>query len=445
MQRAEVLPPRPQTLIAITLVLTVAFVAALLVLMGVSTYETWGPLLLAPVLLAISLPVLRAQATREGDARLMWLLCAALVLKLASAIVRHYVAFDVYEGVADAAGYHEWGVKLSRQFWSGNFDTGLPSLTGTEFTKFLSGIVYMFTGPTRLGAFILFSWIGFWGLFFFYRAFTVAVPEGRPRSYAHLLFFLPSLLYWPSSIGKEAWMTLSLGIGAFGAARALTGRTWRGLAITGLGFWMAGVVRPHMAGMMGVALAVGFLLRPTRAELRQLAPVVKGITIVAVAVLALILIVRTDRFLRASNIDTSEGLTSALGQVTAQTSEGGSAFVPSLIQSPSRAPAAVVTVLFRPFVLETHNAQSLAAALEGSLLMLICLFRVPWGLAAIRSIRRQPYVGFALAYTGIFIFAFSAVANFGILARQRSLLFPLFLVLLCVPRERSDTRSEHVR
>lgn len=445
MRRAEVLPPRPQTLIAITLALTVAFVAALLVLTEVSTYETWGALLLAPVLLAISLPVLRRQATREGDARLLWLLCAALVLKLASAIVRHYVAFDVYEGVADAAGYHDWGVKLSRQFWSGNFDTGLPSLTGTEFAKFLSGIVYMFTGPTRLGAFIFFSWIGFWGLFFFYRAFTVAVPEGRPRSYAHLLFFLPSLLYWPSSIGKEAWMTLSLGIGAFGAARALTGRTWRGLAISGLGFWMAGVVRPHMAGMMGVALAVGFLLRPTRAELRQLAPVAKGMTIAAVAVLALVLIVRTDRFLRDSNIDTSEGLTSALGQVTAQTSEGGSAFVPSLIQSPSRAPAAVVTVLFRPFVLEAHNAQSLAAALEGSLLMLICLFRVPWGLAALRSIRRQPYVGFALAYTGIFIFAFSAVANFGILARQRSLLFPLFLVLLCVPRERSDTRSEHVR
>ena len=36
-----------------------------------------------------------------------------------------------------------------------------------------------------------------------------------------MIFFLPSLLFWPSGIGKEAWMTLGLGLASYGAARLL--------------------------------------------------------------------------------------------------------------------------------------------------------------------------------------------------------------------------------
>ena len=81
-------------------------------------------------------------------------------------------------------------------------------------------------------------------MFYLYRAFTIAIPDGNRRSYARLLFFLPSMLYWPSSIGKEAWMLFTLGLAAFGTARLLTGRTWRGLALAGVG---------HVAGRAGAA------------------------------------------------------------------------------------------------------------------------------------------------------------------------------------------------
>lgn len=50
-----------------------------------------------------------------------------------------------------------------------------------------------------------------------------------------------------------------------------------------------------------------------------------------------------------------------------------------------------------------------------------------------RSVRRQSYVAFALVFTGLFVFAFSGFANFGLLVRQRAQVMPLFLVLLAVP------------
>ena len=116
--------------------------------------------------------------------------------------------------------------------------------------------------------------------------------------------------------------------------------------------------------------------------------------------------------------------------VSDRTAEGGSEFVPSIVDSPARAPLATVTVLFRPFVFETHNLQSLLAAIEGTALMIFCLVRFRWEWAAIRSLRRQPYVVFCLVYSFLFIVAYSSYANFGLLARQRVQLYPLFLVLL---------------
>ena len=65
------------------------------------------------------------------------------------------------------------------------------------------------------------AWLGFWGSYLFYRAFTIAFPEGRARSYARFMFLLPSFLFWPSSIGKEAWMICCIGMATYGVALIL--------------------------------------------------------------------------------------------------------------------------------------------------------------------------------------------------------------------------------
>lgn len=414
------------------LVVLALYVAGLLVLMERADYDVWGALLLGPLLVGATVPMLVRQAAREGDPALLRLLVFALLLKMGGAIARHFVAFTVYQGAADAQSYHQWGVALSQQFWRGDFDTGLADLTGTNAVRFLTGVAYSFIGPTKLGGFLLFSWVGFLGLFLFYRAFTIAVPEGRSRSYARLVFFLPSLVFWPSSIGKEAWMTFAIGIAVYGIAICLGGWSVRGIAILAAGLWLTGFVRPHIAGLLGVAFALAVIARPVAPGSRELAPLLKLCSIVVVSVLALVLASRASAFLESAGIDVGSGVEQTLEDVQARTQKGGSDFVPSIADSPSRAPVAVVTVLFRPFLFEAHNAQALVSALETTFLLLLSLLRLPWVLAAVRSMRRQPYVVFCAAYVTLGIVAFSSFANFGLLARERVQLYPLFLVLLFI-------------
>ena len=293
--------------------------------------------------------------------------------------------------------------------------------------------MYSIVGPTRLGGFLIFSWLGFLGLFLLYRAFVIAVPEGRSRTYARFVFFFPSMLFWPSSIGKEAWMILGIGMIAFGAARLLTDDLRRGIVSLVAGGWMVAVVRPHVAAMLGMAVVIAYLVKPMAVGQRnELAPIVKGVVLVLMAAGALLLVRQTDRFLHEAGVR-EEGITGTLQQTSFRTQKGGSSFTPSVLESPERLPLAVVTVLFRPLLFEARNLQAILAALEGSVLMLWCVWRWRWIWSAIRSIRRQPYVAMAIAYVGVFVFGFSSIANFGLLARQRVQMLPFLFVLLAIP------------
>lgn len=424
---------------AVGFAVTIAFVVTLTLLQD---YETWAAMLVGPILFGLSLPIFARQARREGDRRLFWFLVIALAAKLGGAFLRYHVVFDVYDGVADASGYHGWGRRISENFRAGDFTTGLESLTDTNFMRFATGLLYSVIGPTALGGFLFFSWLGFWGLFFFYRAFVVAVPGGRARTYGKLIFFLPSLLFWPSSIGKEAWMIFTLGMACYGAAGILSGRARRGAPWLLLGLWLAALVRVHMAGLVGVALAAAYLLRRPRGELRELRPIAKGVSIIIIGVFAAILVVAVEADLRTRGIDTRSGLASTIEQVGERTEKGGSEFVPTILRSPQRAPIALVTVLFRPFPMEANNFQALAASLESLFLIGYFLYRFRWGVEALRRVRESPYVAFALVYAGLFTIAFSGIANFGLLVRQRVQLLPLLVLLFCIPPTKQTPASE---
>lgn len=286
--------PDPGTITIVGLLITAAFVGTVLVMLQVNTAEGISAMVLTPVLFVITLPALARHARREDCPRLLWILVLALALKLCGAVARNFVEVDLYEGVADASAYHRYGVEISAKFLAGNFDSGLDTLVGTNFIRFFTGVLYTVIGPSKAGGFLFYSWLGFIGLFYFYRAFTQAMPEGRRGWYATLLLFLPSNLFWPSAIGKEAWMMFAVGIAAFGIARIFSGETFRGSLTTLLGMWLGLFVRPHIVGMIGLALLFGYLFRKPREDLRELAPVAKTVTLVVVAIVALVLLARTE-------------------------------------------------------------------------------------------------------------------------------------------------------
>ena len=423
------------------LLATAAYTAAVMIASGRS-YEGWTALLIAPTLILISLPTLRRQATREGSSHVYVVLVLALMVKLGGALVRYAVVFGLYGGGADASVYHDAGIQLAGRFERWDFSPLASS--GADFIRGLTGLFYGFVTPTKLGGFLFFSWLAFWGLFLLYRAFVVAVPEGRRRTYRILVFFVPSLVFWPSSIGKEAWMLLSVGLVAFGAAKLVTGEAAGGVAIGGSGLFLASLVRPHIAAMLMIALLVAYLVKqPERQE--DLSLLFKTAMLVVLAFTAFFLVDRTNNYLREQGVDEGGGVQDTLEQTMFRTRQGDSNFEASILDSPGRAPLAGLTVLFRPLVPEANSLQGVVAALEGTALLVWCLWRWRWILAAIASVRRQPYVAMAITYIGLFVFGFSSIANFGIIARQRVQVLPFLFVLLAIPPKEGGEVAERRR
>jgi hypothetical protein len=432
---------RPGLVLSVLLPAVAAYAAIFAFALQHTTYDFWGALIWAPVLVAISVPILLRYASGDPNPRIGPLLVVALILKLAAALPRWAMIVYLYER-GDAQRYAETATTLRENFL--DFDFSLTPLasqsrTGTQFVEIVTGIVYTLIGPTFIGGFLFFSWLSFWGLFFFYRAFRVAIPDGDTTRYALLLFFLPSMLFWPSSIGKEAWMTFVLGLTVYGCALLLSRR--RG-AFLFLVLGLAGIlsVRPHMALPVIAGLGLAYLLRGRSA--RRVVALGKtrtliGLAVIGIGTLFVIRQVATFFGIDEFNLDTA---TETLEEVERRSGQGGSEFVgtgPSLRNLPLN----VVTVLFRPFPFEVHNVQALLAAFEGVVLLVLFVLSWPRLKTVPKRLFKQPYVTFCVTYAILYCFMFSAVQNFGILARQRVLVFPFVLVLLALPLASSWSRG----
>lgn len=401
--------------------------------LGHRTYDVWGAMIVAPVLVVVTVPLLLRLGRADPDPRIARLLVAAFLLKLAASLARYWMAFGLYGGGADSARYSLDGARVADQLQRGilSVDLGVP-LVGTGFVVLLTGIVYAVVQPTVIGGFLVFGWMSFWGQYLFYRAFRVGFPDGDAWRYALLVFLLPSILFWPSSIGKDAWMLLALGASAYGVALLLARR--RG-ALVWLAAGTAGtlVVRPHVTLLLYAGLAVGVLVRRRPERLTAFGPVKAVVMLGALAVTLMFVLRFASSFLGTGDL-TPGNIDETVSFTEERTSGAGSDYQIPPFSSPWRLPVGIITVLFRPFPFEAHNPQSLVASLEGLLLLGIVAVAVPRVRAALRSLRRNPYVGFVLVYALLFSVAFSAFANFGILTRERVQAFPFVIVLLAGPR-----------
>jgi len=256
-----------------------------------------------------------------------------------------------------------------------------------------------------------------------------AVPAAVHRRYAVLVLFLPTLLYWPSSLGKDAWMQLWIGVALYGAALVFT-RSARGVVVMAAGLAGTAMVRPHIAGLLFGAFVIAVVFRRPRRQ-TQLTPVLRVGVLTTLVVLGTLLMQRVAVFTGQEEVSAT-ALTDAMAATGAHTSQGGSEFAPVPLSSPLGVPMALLTVLFRPLPFEAHNAQALIAAVEGLLLLWLTWHYRRSLVTALRSLRDHPFVTMCLAYTVLFCLAFSSFSNFGILTRQRAQVLLAFVVLLCL-------------
>ena len=386
------------------------------------------------VVLAGSQPVLARFARNDHGVDLESLLRVGLGLKFLAVLPR-------YELRQDAVDYHAVGRVLAESFRSLDFfvETGRP-VPGTGSVRYATGLVHVFTFSDEFATFALFALFGFVGVMFFVRAFVRGLPDVDPGRYAVLLLCWPSLAYWPASTGKESLMMLGLGLAAYGLARLLRGH-WRALVPLAAGLGMCALVRPHVA-LIVVSAGVGAIIMNSR---RSAAGGVftRLVVIGGLVGVGTVLSDAVERLFDVQDLNVTT-VNAALDLANHRSAQGGSSFVAARIDSIADVPWGVVTVLLRPLPHEATTAPGLVAAVEGIVLAVLLLGAVPRVMAALRTLRSEAYVAYAVAFVGIFIFLFSALGNFGILTRQRTMVTPLLLVLVALPTAYERVRRRRV-
>ena len=410
--------------------------------MSRSSWNVWAAAFIAPAVVLASLSAFARQARREGNPRVYTFLVVALLVKLAFSAFRWYHAFYVVRK-ADAQEYDRWGGEIATRFLRGDFTTGLDNLLDTNFIRLFTGGLYTLIRPSALGGFLVFAWLAFWGTYFFYRAFVLAIPDGDRRNYARWLFFMPSLLFWPSSLGKESWMMFGLGIAAFGAAKVLTGRFGSGIVVHVLGVALAALVRAPIAGLMGVGLVIAGLFRRRAHDAPRRSTLARLLTTAVYVAIGLALYVAMRRYLLRAGFE-SGTVDEAFSESSRVTQTGETEFTPAAITSPVGFVINGVTLLFGPFFSGSKAIEALVTSTEALALLLFSLVRWRSLVSAVRNLRRIPYVLVAAVYVLGSLIALSPVANFGIIARQRVLMYPMYLVLICLPTRRGRERRTEV-
>jgi len=433
---------------ALAAALVIGYVTLFVLAMVHTTYDTWGALLVLPALMAVGTPVLARVAAGNPERDIFRLLMLAMGLKLLCAFPRYLMAFVLYGGAADAKMYHQRGSELARYLDTADLTFGLHydlgmKVAGTGFIVIVTGVIYAITGPTLIGGFLVFSWLGFWGLLLFWRALQIAFPEADSRRYAKLVFFLPSLLFWPSSIGKDAWMMFCLGLTAYGVARLLD-RQFGAFLCIALGSLGTAMVRPHVTVLAGAGLTVAYVLRRRPQQVSALGPLRAVVTVAVLGVMVMLMLQQVSTFFGTAGTG-GDAVNHVLSETSRRTSQGSSVInqasaddaAPAFSLNPARLPVAVVSVLFRPFPFEASNVQNLVQSVECFALLMLFIRDWPRLTRIPRLFVQRSYIAFTAVYTLLFCWAFSTINNLGILSRERVQVLPLVLVLLAVPRPES--------
>jgi hypothetical protein len=221
-------------------------------------------------------------------------------------------------------------------------------------------------------------------------------------------------------------MVLTMGIASYGAACLFAHRLPRGIIATTIGITGMCMVRPHIALVACGGLILAVLVRRNRGG---------GSRILSIlfVILATLIVVRVASSFFGIQAFNRTSIQAQINDSSAITGQGGSAFSPVTVNSPLDIPLAAVTVLYRPFPFEAHSAQEMITAIEGVVLAILTLRAARRSWQALRRSRDYPYFMYALGAMLVFIVAFSGFSNFGLLARERAVIQPLFFVFLTLP------------
>jgi hypothetical protein len=372
-------------------------------------------------------------------------LVLGLVAKEVASFLRYRTLVNSYGDVGDASVYDTYGRRFALFWLHSKNSPGSPQLDNirqSNFLRWFTGVIYYLFGSDMIAGFIVFGLIAFVGSYLWYRAAVEAIPFLDRRLYFLIIMFAPSILFWPSSIGKEALMQFAIGSAALGTAHLFNGKIVRGLLVALPGAWLMSVVRAHLLGLVALAAAGAFVIgqSPRRARSTSAtSSLVKPIGIVIVVFIAVFAVSAGANSLGLQSLSLSsvqaelDATSVSTGQGSGRFDNGGNSL------SPLKLPQGMVTVLLRPFPWEVTSPLQSLAALEGVALAAFIVWRRKSLAISLRHIRAVPFLFYCWTLTILYSVTFQAFSNFGLLDRQRALVLPALYVLVCLDSKKART------
>lgn len=293
---------------------------------------------------------------------------------------------------------------------------GIEFDVGTAGVKFFTMLVVQLLGLSFMGAFLFYNIFGFIGLLAFDASLRVATQDKtrNTRHLATLIVFLPSVSFWSSAIGKDSLSFMATGL-ALWAALDLNRRT----LLMAVSVVVMLLVRPHMAGMMMLGLAIAVLIQRKASVIRK---ILLGTVATAVAV---VMVPFALNYAGVGEATDAEALMSYVESRQAYNVDGGGGVDIASMSLPMK----LFTYLFRPFIFEADTLFAMAAALDN--LILLYLF-LSGGISFFRK-RHALYIGnrmFLWAYSLMAWLVLSmTTANLGIALRQKWMFTPMLIFL----------------
>ena len=374
----------------------------------------------------------RVVEAEGGDPWLAKALTACLVLHLLAAPLEIWVVNHLYGGIADYSRYIYRGAALSGPFRHFNFDiSGVGGIVDNGSISIVAAVLFALVGVDQAAVFLIMSFLSFIGIVCFYRAFTLTFSRAGHRRYGYLIFFLPSLIFWTADVSKEAIMTFLLGVLTYGCALVLARqggfRAWLYIVAAGAG---SVFIRPNDMLLLLGAFAIAMIFRPPSASVK-FEPARRTTSLVFLAAMVGIAMFLTLHFLPGLHGSVN------LSQINKNNQGPGSGFGSSGVsysQSPLAYPKDVFVVLFDPLPFNAHSSGEKFQALQNTVLLVMLI-------ASLRNLRILPRAAFARPYlimcfvfVASFCYFFAALGNLGLIAREATVMVPLYIALLCIPR-----------
>lgn len=322
---------------------------------------------------------------------------------------------------ADATVYYEQGL-------IGNY----IFQPGTHFIRFIVMILTNYFYINMIGCFLFFNILGALGLIILDSIIhrTVSNQKRLLRIIATLVIFLPSISFWSSGIGKDPISFLSVVL-ALWSSLNLKNR----LFSMSLSIIMMFFVRPHIAGILIIALAVSLLFdKKTNALVKVvLASVTIGISS--------LLIPYALNYAGVQGPNTSEDIAEYIQgreDVYKSTDSG-------LTLSEMSFPMKLFTYMFRPTILEARSVTQIFSALDN--ILLLYLF-IAGGYRIIKNKNTTSLENrkFMWTYATIaWIILALTTGNLGIAVRQKIMILPFFLYLFISVMSKDKKFSDYYK